>query len=163
MFRPLVCIVTPALASANNGNWQTAWRWSQMLRSHYRTELTDRWQAEPADALVALHARKSADSIQRWASERPGRPLTVVLDGVDELGRELHAEGRCRNALFWHGYPYLYQFWCMAEWDFDGHSGVVGEEQDFFPLQQARRYLRGLRESQVSDARVARSMSGGRG
>jgi hypothetical protein len=83
---------------------------------------------------------------ERTVTERDdrGRPIAVVIDGVDELGRELHTEGRCRNALFWHGYPYLYQFWCMAEWDYDGHTGVVGEEQDFFPLQQARRYLRGL-------------------
>jgi hypothetical protein len=75
--------------------------------------------------------------------DRRGRPLAVVLEGSDELGRKLHSEGSCRNWLFWHGYPYLYQFWCMAEWEFDGHR-AIGEEQDFFPLQQARRYLRGL-------------------
>ncbi len=69
-----------------------------MLRSHYRTELTDRWQAEPADALVALHARKSADSIQRWASERPGRPLTVVLTGTD-LYRDIHVDAQAQRSL----------------------------------------------------------------
>jgi len=31
MTPPRVLIVSPALASANNGNWQTASRWSQML------------------------------------------------------------------------------------------------------------------------------------
>ena len=98
MFRPLICIVTPALASANNGNWQTAKRWSQMLRSHYRTELLDRWQAEPADALVALHARKSADSIQRWASESAGYPLAVVLTGTD-LYRDIHVDAQAQRSL----------------------------------------------------------------
>ena len=58
----------------------------------------DRWQGEPADALVALHARKSADSIQRWASERPGCPLTVVLTGTD-LYRDIHVDARAQRSL----------------------------------------------------------------
>ena len=94
----MVSVVTPALAGANNGNWQTARRWSQMLRSHYRVELADRWQGEPADALVALHARRSADSIQRWASERPGRPLAVVLTGTD-LYRDILVDPRAQRSL----------------------------------------------------------------
>lgn len=71
-----------------------------------------------------------------------GRPVRVECYGVDELGRELIASAVFHNALFWHGYPSLYEFWCGARWDFDGHTGVIGEEHDFFPLQQARRYLR---------------------
>jgi len=69
-----------------------------MLRSHYRTELLDRWQAEPADALVALHARKSADSIQRWASESAGYPLAVVLTGTD-LYRDIHVDAQAQRSL----------------------------------------------------------------
>lgn len=91
-------MVTPALADANNGNWQTARRWSQMLRSHYRVELVSSWQGEPAEVLVALHARKSADSIQRWASERPGHPQVVVLTGTD-LYRDIHVDARAQRSL----------------------------------------------------------------
>jgi len=91
-------MVTPALADANNGNWQTARRWSQMLRSHYRVELVSSWQGEPADVLVALHARRSADSIQRWASERPGHPQVVVLTGTD-LYRDIHVDVRAQRSL----------------------------------------------------------------
>jgi len=98
MFRPLICIVTPALASANNGNWQTAKRWSQMLRSHYRVALVDHWQDQPADVLVALHARRSADSIQRWATSRPGHPLAVVLTGTD-LYRDIHVDVQAQRSL----------------------------------------------------------------
>ena len=98
MSRPVVCIVTPALASANNGNWQTAKRWSQMLRPHYRVELANRWHGEPADALVALHARRSADSIQRWASEKPGYPLAVVLTGTD-LYRDIHVDAPAQRSI----------------------------------------------------------------
>ena len=39
-----VALVTPALASANNGNWQTAHRWSQMLRDHYQVHLQTQWE-----------------------------------------------------------------------------------------------------------------------
>ena len=98
MSRPLICIVTPALASANNGNWQTAKRWAQMLRSHYRAELLERWQAEPADALVALHAGRSADSVEHWTSERSGYPLVVVLTGTD-LYRDIHVDPRAQRSL----------------------------------------------------------------
>src|SRR5687768_6760612 len=69
MRRPLVHIVTPALAEANNGNWQTARRWARMLAQDYRVHLGDRWEAGPTDpavALIALHARRSAVSIADW-------------------------------------------------------------------------------------------------
>ena len=41
------------------------------------------WDGEPADVLVALHARRSAESIARWARERGGAPLVVALTGTD--------------------------------------------------------------------------------
>jgi hypothetical protein len=72
-----------------------------------------------------------------------GRLLRVVLEGVDELGRELHAVGRCRNWLRWQGYAAVLLLWSMTEWELDGQT-VLGEEQDIFPLAQARRFFRGL-------------------
>jgi len=98
MPRPSVCIVTPALANANNGNWQTARRWAQMLRSHYRVLLRERWQGEPADLLVALHARRSALSIERWSRERPDAALVVVLTGTD-LYRDIPIDASARRSL----------------------------------------------------------------
>ncbi len=98
MPRPPICIVTPALASANNGNWQTARRWSQMLRSQYLVGLVDQWRGEPAELLVALHARRSVASIERWASQRPGHPLAVVLTGTD-LYRDIHVDASAQHSL----------------------------------------------------------------
>ena len=96
---PLVCIVTPALAAANNGNWQTAQRWSRMIASHYRVQLTDRWQpGTPADAMIALHARRSAASIETFADERPECPLIVALTGTD-LYRDIHVDESARRSL----------------------------------------------------------------
>ena len=36
-----------------------------------------------ADMLIALHARKSAPRVRRFASAAPGRPIVVVLTGTD--------------------------------------------------------------------------------
>jgi putative glycosyltransferase (TIGR04348 family) len=95
--------VTPALADANNGNWQTARRWSRMLAADYRIELVGRWDdaCAPADAMVALHARRSADSIARWAdasARGPHRPLAVVLTGTD-LYRDIGTDAAADRSL----------------------------------------------------------------
>ena len=98
MSRLSICIVTPALADANNGNWQTASRWARMLRSHYRTLLVGHWKGEPADLMLALHARRSAASIERWSRERPGAPLVVVLTGTD-LYRDIATDASAQRSL----------------------------------------------------------------
>jgi hypothetical protein len=43
MRRSDIVIVTPALADANNGNWQTARRWADMLSQAYRVRLAAGW------------------------------------------------------------------------------------------------------------------------
>ncbi len=48
--------------------------------------------------MLALHARRSADSILRWARERPGRPLVVALTGTD-LYRDIHIDESARHSL----------------------------------------------------------------
>lgn len=97
---PLVCIVTPALADANNGNWQTARRWSQMLSGHYRVRVTDRWQRsdDASDVLIALHARRSAASIEAFAAAQPDARLVVVLTGTD-LYRDIHVNESAQRSL----------------------------------------------------------------
>ena len=51
MNKPVVSLVTPALAAANNGNWQTARRWARMLAGDYRVRSrAPCWSGEPADA-----------------------------------------------------------------------------------------------------------------
>jgi putative glycosyltransferase (TIGR04348 family) len=98
---PLVFIVSPALAQANNGNWQTAWRWSRLLAGHYRTRIVQHWQPGAPDeavAMLALHARRSADSIAAWAQACPGRGLAVVLTGTD-LYRDIHEDAAAKRSL----------------------------------------------------------------
>ena len=60
--RPRVCIVSPAAAAANNGNWHTAARWQRFL-APVATVRIHGPADDPGDAdlLIALHARRSAD------------------------------------------------------------------------------------------------------
>lgn len=96
--RPRVCLVTPALAAANNGNWHTASRWARMLDGPFEVLLTDRWRGEPADVLLALHARRSAESIAAWAGAQPDRPIALALTGTD-LYRDIHVDAAAQRSL----------------------------------------------------------------
>ena len=98
MKKPVLCLVTPALAAANNGNWQTARRWAQMLSADYQVRLVAHWQGEPADLMLALHARRSAGSIADWAKAWPGKPLAVVLTGTD-LYRDILVDAAAQASL----------------------------------------------------------------
>ena len=95
---PSVCIVTPALAAANNGNWHTASRWARFLSTRAEVRVQLAWDGAPADALIALHARRSAESIERFHAAHPGRPLAVVMTGTD-LYRDLQTDASARHAL----------------------------------------------------------------
>lgn len=48
--------------------------------------------------LVALHARRSAPSLMRFASQFPDRPSVLVLTGTD-LYRDIHADPEARQSL----------------------------------------------------------------
>jgi putative glycosyltransferase (TIGR04348 family) len=102
MPKPRILIVSPALANANNGNWQTAWRWSRMLAAQFDVSIAQKWNGEPFDAMLALHARRSADSIAAWAKARSAKHdapgLAVVLTGTD-LYRDIQTDTTARNSL----------------------------------------------------------------
>ena len=86
---PQLVIVSPALKDDNNGNWQTAWRWRQQLAGMCRARIVKCWpDALAADdaAMIALHARRSADAIAAWSAAHPRRGLAVVLTGTDLYG-----------------------------------------------------------------------------
>ncbi|WP_454737990.1 selenoneine biosynthesis selenosugar synthase SenB [Cupriavidus necator] len=98
-----VAIISPALRKANNGNWQTASRWSRFLRAGYDVLLAEEWPSDGErgalpDCMIALHARRSADSIARFAAACPDRPLVAVLTGTD-LYRDIHCDESARRSL----------------------------------------------------------------
>lgn len=98
---PQLVIVTPALRAANNGNWQTAWRWRRFLAAHYRARIVDAWPDVDAAAdqmMIALHARRSAASVAAWAARHPGRGLVLVLTGTD-LYRDIQFDPDAQRSL----------------------------------------------------------------
>ena len=102
MRKPRVVIISPALANANNGNWQTAWRWSRMLRHEFEVEITQKWNGSPADVMLALHAKRSADSVRLWAESKGisanAAGLGVVLTGTD-LYRDIQSDLLAQRSL----------------------------------------------------------------
>lgn len=91
-------IVTPALADANNGNWQTARRWASMLRPAYRVRLAAGWSGGDESLMIALHARRSAASVAAWRAAAPRRPLVLVLTGTD-LYRDIDVDPSAASSL----------------------------------------------------------------
>jgi putative glycosyltransferase (TIGR04348 family) len=96
--KPNVIIISPALAKANNGNWQTASRWARFLRTHYRVTVKLEWDGTPADLIIALHARRSARSIAAFAAAYPSRPAVLVLTGTD-LYRDIKIDADAQASL----------------------------------------------------------------
>ncbi len=99
--KPVVLLASPAGAAANNGNWQTASRWSKLLQADFHTRLIpsgDGWQGEPGDALIALHARRSADAVKAYTTANPTRPCILVLTGTD-LYRDIHGDASAQESL----------------------------------------------------------------
>lgn len=94
-------IVTPALADANNGNWQSARRWQRFLSPLYPTRLVKAWpdaEAVADDVMIALHARRSADSIAAWHEKHGSDRLALVLTGTD-LYRDIETDSAAQRSL----------------------------------------------------------------
>lgn len=96
-----VVIVSPALAAANNGNWQTAYRYARLLKAHCRVRIVQHWDGSAKDSvMIALHARRSHASIAAWHAQHGARGLIVVLTGTD-LYRDIHEDSQAQQSLRW--------------------------------------------------------------
>jgi putative glycosyltransferase (TIGR04348 family) len=94
-----IAIVTPAAASSRTGNRHTAQRWAAMLRAAgHKVTIGERWDETPADAMFALHARRSHASILRYSALCPEGKLVVVLTGTD-LYRDIRTDAGARLSL----------------------------------------------------------------
>ena len=94
-----ISLITPARAGARNGNRNTATRWAGFLRSQgHRVVIEQQWSGLHADLMIALHARRSHESIRRYAESFPASPLVVVLTGTD-LYRDIRADREAQLSL----------------------------------------------------------------
>lgn len=88
--RPMkIELVTPAAISSTLGNSVTARRWARHFEGlGHRVEIVPSHQEQDCDLMVALHARRSHDSVMRYRRSRGDAPLVVALTGTD-LYRDL--------------------------------------------------------------------------
>jgi putative glycosyltransferase (TIGR04348 family) len=92
-------IVTPAPAKSTYGNRITAERWAKILRQlGHRVSISQRYEQQPLDLLVALHARRSYSSMARFHRLHPDLPIVLALTGTD-LYRDIHKSSRARHSL----------------------------------------------------------------
>jgi putative glycosyltransferase (TIGR04348 family) len=94
-----IAITLPASAAPRSGNRHTAARWARFLRQlGHRTRILTRWRSGSDDVLLALHARKSYDSILRFSEARPSAPIVLALTGTD-LYRDIRTSPEARQSL----------------------------------------------------------------
>jgi putative glycosyltransferase (TIGR04348 family) len=106
--KPALTIISPSLADANTGNWRTAQRWAGFLAQDWEVEIRRDWPADEPEgavptagspgprAMIALHARRSAGAIARFAAT--GRPVALVLTGTD-LYRDIQSDDEAKRSL----------------------------------------------------------------
>jgi putative glycosyltransferase (TIGR04348 family) len=79
-----IVLITPPGPSARTGNQVAALRWARILRRlGHRVALAPDYTDEAADAMVAIHAWRSAAAIARFKARYPDRPLILQLSGTD--------------------------------------------------------------------------------
>ncbi|HZX97519.1 MAG TPA: selenoneine biosynthesis selenosugar synthase SenB [Myxococcales bacterium] len=94
-----VALICPAPPGSRLGNRITALRWRRMLRElGHDASIAAGGNGGRCDAMIALHARKSAASVRAWRELHQARPLAVALTGTD-LYRDIHTDSEARRSL----------------------------------------------------------------
>jgi putative glycosyltransferase (TIGR04348 family) len=80
-----ILLVTPTSPDSQNGNGVTARRWADFLRVlGHEVHVAEKYPgARPYCALIALHARKSADAVRAFRADHPAAPIVIALTGTD--------------------------------------------------------------------------------
>jgi len=79
-----IILITPPGPSTRTGNAVAALRWARILRRlGHRVTIAANYEDEFADAMVAIHAWRSAEAIRRFKIRYPRHRLILQLSGTD--------------------------------------------------------------------------------
>jgi putative glycosyltransferase (TIGR04348 family) len=79
-----ILITTPAPPRSRYGNRVTALRWARILKElGHQVTVSQAYEDGDYDLLVALHARRSHPSVDRFHRLHPDKPLVDALSGTD--------------------------------------------------------------------------------
>lgn len=79
-----IVLITPEGPTSRTGNRVAASRWARILRRlGHKVRIGSDYDGRPADLMVAVHAWRSAASIERFKAKFPDRPVVLQLSGTD--------------------------------------------------------------------------------
>ena len=94
-----ICMVTPAPTYSRKGNRVTALRWSRILRQlGHQVTVQQSYQRLKCDLMIALHARRSHESMVRFRQRHANLPLILALTGTDLYG-DIHSDESAQLSL----------------------------------------------------------------
>jgi putative glycosyltransferase (TIGR04348 family) len=80
----VILLVTPTPVDSVHGNGVTARRWAAILTElGHSVEINRTYTGGRYTALVALHARKSADAVRAFHADNPDTPIVIAMTGTD--------------------------------------------------------------------------------
>jgi len=110
-----VALICPVPPGSRLGNRITALRWQRILRElGHRAFIATTHPSRDFDAMIALHARKSAEAVRASRQTHPARPVVVALTGTD-LYHDIHHDLAAQRSLQ------------LADWLIVLHSGAQRE------------------------------------
>jgi hypothetical protein len=80
--------------------------------------------------------------VRRVVERERARPSVIEVEAEDSLGRQLHAAGRAQTPAEFMLFPDRGQWWTLFQWDYDGFTGAVGEDQEYYGIHDFRRWHR---------------------
>lgn len=94
-----ILLITPVPRTSRKGNRITTDRWEQMLSEiGHDVRVEEEYAGQEADAMLALHARRSADAVRAFEDDQPDNPIVLALTGTD-VYRDIHENETARGTL----------------------------------------------------------------
>ena len=92
-------LICPVPRASRHGNMTSALRWSRILKSlGHRVVIEQTYKGAQCDLLLALHAWRSADSIELFSKLHPELPIVLALTGTD-IYQDIHEKPEAQRSL----------------------------------------------------------------